>query len=243
MNAINLRELADRLNNLDEDQLKLIREQLQSFCPSSGIDHNLAEVVNALFTVTNENHFSKVNELKEAVDIAHSLHNIRVDDDVTLPLIVLHFLADLFKESPVDEVVICDCEKRTCNDELGLWYVKIQRDRPLDYYVGSDDAFAEELVRAFREDDDLTYLVPSFVYPCISECHLEQKQFCDAIDKITDEFVRADVYRMLLSPDDYETLASEAISTDGIAHCFHAVDDDTKEFDYRGETIYYIYRD
>lgn len=237
--SFNFKDLPDRLNDLDEDQLKLIHEELSAFRTSFDNSNDINDIVNEIFTCRLEekpNRFSRIIALDRAIKHVKTLPEISIEDDV--PRVVRYFLEELFKgdETP-GKIVVQSCSSQNHTDVLEV--VIHNQDKLATYLVGSDDDFSNLLRIRLEDDNDfLGYFDPAFVWRNANCFKLLTSEFRKLAESCSNVELRGDLYRLVL--DDYESLASEAISEDGIKRCFNGLDEPV-EFHVDGSNDDYFY--
>lgn len=239
--TFNFNDLPNQLNDLDENQLKLIHDELVGFCNGYKWTKNIKDVVNEIFTCrlkeSSQRYWSMI-KLDQAIKHVKTLPKITVLVD-NVPSMVRFFLEHLFKErnylDDIDDFVVEKCDQEY---ETGVFRVSILNYNT--YLVGIDADYCNLLAYVYREQDILSFVDPSFVWNHAPKAQsVTKEEFCSIANSLEHEFQRASFYRLVLD-DNYMSFASDALDEDGIQHCFDGIQE-AVEFHVHGHCDDYFY--
>lgn len=227
--SLNFKNLLDRLNDLDDDQLKLIHEELVELCDAYKESNDINDVVNEVFTCRLDEmpqKFRNMVNLDSAIEHVKTLPKINVHVDY-VPAMVRHFLDTLLRKNEnLGEVVVYSCNKLNGGSEVFQLYLHKEFEaKTYTFLVGTTSAYVELLTYLYNNDDEvLGSVVPSMVrHHMFANCCRKPSE--DDFDSLVGDMYnvkRANLYRMLLSSEALKALANEVIEND-IEGCFGAV--------------------
>lgn len=237
----NFKDLPDRLNGLDEDQLKLIHEELSEFCIPFHFSKDIDDVMNEIFTCR----LNEFDRFKKMISLDCAIKHVQALPDITVKVenvhaIIRYFLKSLFENNTTPgEIVVIEC-----NDyhDTNVREVVIQNEGQIStYLVGSDEDFCNLLACEYRYDDiRLGCLDPLYVWLNLdNKCTLSKEYFLSLLKKVDNEIARSVIYRVVLD-DNYKNLASHVMSEDGIEQCFSGLEE-AVEFHVDGSEEDYFY--
>lgn len=218
--SVNFSDLADRLRELNSYQLMLIREELATFRPSFDESFDIDDVIDEMFTWYPRNlrlhlRFEAIQEIEHAIEHVKTLPTITIGEDefptegVKIWSFIRLFFAELIKTKATSgDIHVEQCKPKANVDDV-YEVVFHDQNNTFTFLVGKDEGLDSWLMKRCQDETDhlLGSLNPSDIWAKVSNKNVSSAKFLQIVAKCDSSAQRADIYRLVLSEDDYIHLA------------------------------------